>query len=78
MEWVGLAIIINNQSLKYKHPLQASIFTAEAITIYNTLKYNHTEYTNTKTKFIILSDSLSNLIVLTNTQNTTDVPKIIQ
>lgn len=57
--------------------LQAAMFTAEAMAIYKAVKYIHTEHTNIKTKLIILSDSLSNLICITNTQNPTDITKLI-
>ncbi|XP_060880770.1 uncharacterized protein LOC132952480 [Metopolophium dirhodum] len=75
---VGLAMIINNQTIAYKLPPQASIFTAEAMAIYKAVKYFHTEYSNHQTKCIILSDSLSNLIAITNTRNQTDITKLIQ
>jgi hypothetical protein len=59
---IGLAIIINNQTIAYKFLPQTSIFTAEAIAIFKVIKYLHTEYATTqKKKLTILSDSLSNL-----------------
>lgn len=61
---VGLAIIINDQIISYKLPSQASIFTAERMTIYKAIKYIHTEHTNNKTKYVILSYSLSNLVAI--------------
>ncbi|KAL4148382.1 hypothetical protein QTP88_002640 [Uroleucon formosanum] len=75
---VGFAMIINNQTIAYKLPPQASIFTTEAMAIYKAVKYLHTEYVNHQTKCIILSDSLSNLIAITNTRNQTDITKLIQ
>jgi len=48
------------------------------IAIYKAIKYIHTEDANTKTKFILLSDSFSNLIAISNTQNPTDITKLIQ
>lgn len=59
-------------------PPQTSIFTAEAMVINKVVKYIHTVYTNTKSKLIVLSDSLSNLSAITNKQNTTDITKLIQ
>jgi hypothetical protein len=75
---VSLAMIINNQTIAYKNPPQTSIFTAESMAIYKAVKYLHAEYANHQTKCIILSDSLSNLIAITNTQNQTDSTKLIQ
>jgi hypothetical protein len=46
--------------------------------IYKAVKYLHTEYANPQNKFIILSDSLSNLIAITNTRNQSDITKLIQ
>jgi len=74
----GLAIITNNQTITYKLPSQASIFTAEGMAIYKVIKFINTEYTYTKTKFIILTDSPSNLVAITNIQNPTDITKLIQ
>lgn len=42
------------------------------------VKYTHTEYANKKTKFSILSDSLGNSTAITNTQNSTDITKLIR
>jgi hypothetical protein len=70
-------MIINNQTIAYKVPPQASIFTAEAMSIYKAVKYLHTEYANIQTKFIKLSDSLRNLIAITNTRNQSDITKLI-
>lgn len=53
---VGLvAIILNNQTIAYKLPLQASISTAESMAIYKAVEYLRPKYDNTQTKFIILS-----------------------
>jgi len=46
--------------------------------IYKAVKYIHKEYANHQTKFIILSDSLSYLIAITNTHNQPDITKLIQ
>lgn len=45
---------------------------------YEVVKYTHREYVKSKTKFIIISDSLSDLIANTNTLNPTDITKLIQ
>jgi len=75
---VGLAVIVNNQKIIYKLSPQASIFTTEAIAIYKAAKYFHTEYVSSETKCTILSDSLSNIIAITNTRNPPDITKLIQ
>ncbi|XP_025416330.1 uncharacterized protein LOC112687685 [Sipha flava] len=75
---VGVAMIVNNQKITYKLPPQASIFTAEAIAIYKAAKFFHSECVSPETKCIILSDSLSNLIAITNTSNPPDTTKLIQ
>jgi len=71
-------MIINNQNIAYKLPLQASIFTAEAMAIYKAVKYIHIEYANHQTKYITLGDSLGNLIAITNTRNQPYITKLIQ
>lgn len=71
-------MIINNQTIAYILPPQTSIFTAEAMAIYKAVKYIHTEYANHQTKFIIVSDSLGNLITITNTRKQPDITKLIQ
>jgi len=62
----------------YKLSPQASIVTAEVMAIYITVKYIQTKYANHQTKFIILNDSLFNLIAMTNTHNQPDIIKLIQ
>lgn len=75
---VGLAIIVKNKKITYKLPPQASIFTAEGIAIYKAVKYFHTENVSSVTNCTILSDSLSNLIAISNTSNPPDITKLIQ
>ncbi|KAE9528623.1 hypothetical protein AGLY_012198 [Aphis glycines] len=76
---VGIAITNEDLTIRFKLPENCSIYTAEAIAILKTVEYvslNH-DHDNLRKNNLILSDSLSTLISLKNTFNTTDIAKLI-
>jgi len=72
---VGIAIILENQNLTFKHPNKCSIFSAEALAI---LKAIEIVNTLAHTNFLILSDSLSALNSIKNKTNPGDIAILIQ
>lgn len=71
---------MNNKTITYKlPPPQVLIFTAETISIYKALNYVYTEHEiHSQTKYIIYSESLNNLMAITNMKNAFHIKKLIQ
>ena len=74
---VGIAIINEILITRYKLPVNCSIYTAEVIAILKTIEHIY-DHGNTHKNNTILTDSLSTLLSLKNTTNTTDLAKLIQ
>ena len=73
-----MSIITENSIITYKLPLKCSFYTAKVLAIYkavqNTMKNNNRSHNN----YLIISDSLSNLIGISNPTDPTDISKLNQ
>jgi hypothetical protein len=74
---VGIAIVAENITITYKLPTEYSIYTAEALSIYNAVLYILHNKETTPNNYLIISDSLSSITGIQNTTNPSDISKLI-
>lgn len=75
---MGIAIVAENITITYKLPTECSIYTAEALAIYNAVLYILHNKEIAPNNYLIISDSLSSITGIQNTTHPSDISKLIQ
>jgi ribonuclease HI len=75
---MGIAIVAENITIIYKLPTECSIYTAEALAIYNAVLYILHNKETTPNNYLIISDTLSSITGIQNTTHPSDISKLIQ
>ncbi|KAL4126313.1 hypothetical protein QTP88_010535 [Uroleucon formosanum] len=75
---VGIAIVAENTITTYKLPPECSIYTAEALAIYNATLHIMQNKNTTPNNYLVISDSLSSITGIQNITHPSDISKLIQ
>lgn len=75
---VGIAIVAENTITTYKLPPECSIYTAEALAIYNATLHIIQNKDTTPNNYLVISDSLSSITRIQNITHPSDISKLIQ
>ncbi|KAL4101018.1 hypothetical protein QTP88_021039 [Uroleucon formosanum] len=75
---VGIAIVAENTITTYKLPPECSIYTAEALAIYNATLHIIQNKDTTPNNYLVISDSLSSITGIQNITHPSDISKLIQ